>query len=192
MYASEDTIISEVLNDIKIECPQAYDWLCSEIDDSAMNHVYYSSVLQSIKCAFDTGFLPESFESRVKKLNDAIESVYKKEVVGVWKGCADGTNESITLRIKSDKTIQLVREWDDVDSGEVRQVFESFPEKYNECKGMIVCDLWTGEQKVTSIKIALFPNITQTKTMDGSMFWFSEGVKGFCLRVQFEHSSSNT
>jgi len=192
MYASEDAIINEVLNDIKIECPKAYQWILSKIDDSTMNHVYYSSVRQAIKCAFDTGFLPESFDSRVARLNKAIDSVFKNEIVGVWKGGADGTNESITLTINADKTIKLVREWDDIDSEEVCQVFDSSLEKYIECKGMIVCDLWSGEQKATSIKISLFPNITHTKTMDGSMYWFSEGIKGFCMRVQFEYSSSKT
>ena len=191
MNSTEEKLIEDILLTIKNDSPVTYNIINLELQGLSKNHEYYWKLRQSVNWCFDNGEL-NKFASSVTKLNEVIEELNRKELIGVWIGTADGTNESITLKIKAGRTIQLVREWVESDGKKEYQLFESFTESYSECKGMIVCDLWFGEQRVTSIKLALYPNITHEKTMDGSMLWFSEGIKGFCLRVQFEYSRSDT
>ncbi|TQV72920.1 hypothetical protein FLL45_15760 [Aliikangiella marina] len=186
MYPEEDAVINEVMLEIKAECPKAFDLINLDIENTKKNHEYYWSINRSLKWVAKEGMLIEKLNSSLERFDKALKIVFEKEIVGVWKGTADGTNETITLQINDDKTMRLVREWDDSDGEHEYQEYRSAPHAYRECNGLIVCDLWNG-QRVTNIRVALFPNITHTKTMDGSMFMFQDEVKSFCMRVEFEY-----
>ena len=186
MYPKEDTEINEVMLEIKAECPKAFDLVNLDLVNAKKNHEYYSSINRSLKWVAKEGMLTEKLNSSLERFYTAIKSVFEKEVVGAWTGTADGTNEIITLQINDDKTMSLVREWDDSDGEHEYQEYKSSPDAYMECNGLIVCDLWN-EQRVTNIRVALYPNITHAKTMDGSMFMFQNEIKNFCMRVEFEY-----
>jgi|GEM_PF-2882565 len=186
MYPEEDAVINEVMLEIKEESPKAFDLINLDIENSKKNREYYWSINRSVKWVAKEGMLSGKLNSSLDRFNKAIESVFNKELIGIWKGTADSTNESITLQIHPDKTMRLVREWDDSDREHEYQEYKSDPGSYNECNGLIVCDLWN-EQRVTKIKVALNPNITRSKTMDGSMFMFQNEIKNFCMRVEFEY-----
>jgi len=187
MYPEEDAVINEVMLEIKEESPKAFDLIKLDIENSKKNHEYYWSINRSVTWVANEGMLSGKLNSSLERFNKAIESVFNQELFGIWKGTADGTNENITLQINPDKTMRLVREWDDSDGEHEYQEYKSDPDSYNECNGLIVCDLWNA-QRVTNIRVALYPNITHAKTMDGNMFMFQQEIKTFCMRVDFEYS----
>jgi hypothetical protein len=185
MHSVEDKVITRLLANIKAACPQAYDFIGFEITNLKKDHQYYWRIHNSVKCAFESQLLPQTFKALVTELNQAIAIINKRELIGFWKGKADGTEEDITFQIREDATTSIIREWEDED-GEIKQVYDSFSDKYLECSDLIVCDLWN-KQRITNIKMAVHPIITHTKTMMGTMYMFQERTMMFCMRVQLEY-----
>ncbi|MCH8499239.1 MAG: hypothetical protein LAT63_12245 [Marinobacter sp.] len=183
----EFPVFDEVLDQLASRSPDGYEFVSAELKGLQRDHYYYYTLLNTFRIAHESGLMPEDCRDLLDRLEEAFRAVVRKELIGHWKG-KEGEGIELFLDIGIETGTQLVRSWVDFDDGEEHmeiQGYSTIEESFVECDELIIINLYNA-QRVTKIKLALYPQIALNRTLSGSLYFIQDNALLVCSNVMLE------
>lgn len=180
----EFPVFDEVLDQLASRSPDGYEFVSSGLKGLARDHYYCYALLSAFRIAYDSALIPEDCGDLLQRLEEAFRAVVRKELIGHWKG-REGDRIDLALDIGVETGSQLVRSWMDDGSYMEIQDFSTIEDSFVECDELIIINLYNA-QRVTKIKLVLYPQIALNRTLSGSLYFIQDNALLVCSNVMLE------
>nr|WP_086938930.1 hypothetical protein [Thaumasiovibrio occultus] len=171
MQQINTVLFEHLLNQIAQEHPEASEFILRDINEyETTHHFYYINYINIMTIAVEAGLLPEQYSDAIDALKVERQKVISNALVGAWVGF-EGSNTELILEIFAPDNITLIRTLPSEDGEDELQYYTSQGHELVETEGLVIANVFFGENRATTIRLVLYPSVGHDITFTGSLYF---------------------